>query len=79
MEKARIITVSEIKSLDNGSVVWIDFTDGRLLPMIVEDDCIMRWGYLWRICEDAFQGEDYSARAWTSRPTDEQREATPWQ
>jgi hypothetical protein len=77
-QEPRILTVSEIGELVNGDVVWVEFTDGRLLPMMVEDGCLMRWRYLWRICEDAFYDEDYKARAWTSRPTAEQREAIPW-
>jgi hypothetical protein len=77
-QEPRILTVSEIGALANGDVVWVELTDGRLLPMMVEDGCLMRWSFLWRICEDAFYGEDYKARAWTSRPTDEQREVTPW-
>lgn len=77
-QEPRVMAVSEIGALANGDVVWVEFTDGRLLPMMVEDGCLMRWHFLWRICEDAFYGEDYKARAWTSRPTDEQREATQW-
>ena len=73
------MTVNEISALDNGSVVWIEFTDGRLLPMIVEDGVLMRWRYLWRICEDAFCDEDYGARAWTSRPDEKRRAETPWE
>ena len=77
-QEPRVMTVSEIGALSNGDVVWVEFTDGRLLPMMVEDGCLMRWRFLWRICEDAFLDDDYKARAWTSRPTDEQRKATPW-
>ena len=77
-QEARVMTVSEIGALANGDVVWVEFTDGRLLPMMVEDGCLMRWRFLWRICEDAFYDENYKARAWTSRPTEEQREKEPW-
>lgn len=76
---AQIITVDEIKALEDGSVVWVEFSDGRLLPMLVEDGCLHRWLYSWRICDDVFYDEDYKARAWTSRPTDAQREATKWE
>ena len=75
----RVMTVSEIGTLVNGDVVWVEFTDGRLLPMMVEDGCLMRWRFLWRICEYAFYDEDYKARAWTSCPTDEQREKVKWE
>ena len=78
-QEPRVMTVNEISALDNGSVVWIEFTDGRLLPMIVEDGVLMRWMYLWRICEDAFCDEDYRARAWTSRPDEKRRAETPWE
>lgn len=78
-QEPRVMTVSEIGALSNGDVVWVEFTDGRLLPMMVEDGCLMRWRFLWRICEDAFLDDDYKARAWTSRPTDEQREAVKWE
>lgn len=77
-QELRVMTVSEIGALANGDVVWVEFTDGRLLPMMVEDGCLMRWRSLWRICEDAFYDEDYKARAWTSRPDQATREATPW-
>ena len=77
-QEPRVMTVSEIGALANGDVVWVEFTDGRLLPMMVEDGCLMRWRFMWRICEDAFYDEDYKARAWTFRPTDEQREKEPW-
>lgn len=75
---ARVLTISEISALANGDVVWVEFTDGLLLPMMVEDGCLMRWRFLWRICEDAFYDENYKARAWSSRPTDAQRRETPW-
>ena len=77
-KEPHVMTVSEIGALDNGCVVWVEFSDGQLLPMMVEDGCLMRWRYLWRICEDAFYDDDYRARAWTSRPTKEQMEATAW-
>lgn len=77
-QEPRILTVSEIGALANGDVVWVEFTDGRLLPMMVEDGCLMRWRFLWRICEDAFYDENYKARAWTSRPDQATREATSW-
>ena len=78
-QEPRVMTVSEIGALANGDVVWVEFTDGRLLPMMVEDGCLMRWRYLWRICEDAFYDDDYKARCWTSRPDQATREATPWE
>lgn len=77
-QEPRVITLEELENLQNGVAVFVEFSDGRLLPMLVEDGCLMRRGYLWMICEDAFRGDDYDARCWTSRPTDEQREATPW-
>ena len=80
-QEPRVMTVDEINQLSNGETVWVEISDGRLLPMMVEDGTLMRWGYMWRICDEAFctheEGE-CAARAWTSRPTDEQREATPW-
>ena len=77
-QEPRVMHIDEIKALDNGSVVWIEFSDGRLLPMIVEDGCLMRWAHIWKICDDAFHDEDYMARAWSSRPTDEQRKEVEW-
>ena len=80
-QEPRVMTVDEINQLSNGDTVWIEISDGRLLPMMVEDGTLMRWGYMWKICDEAFcaheEGE-CAARAWTSRPTDEQREATLW-
>ena len=81
-QEPRVMTVDEINQLSNGETVWVEISDGRLLPMMVEDGTLMRWGYMWRICDEAFctheEGE-CAARAWTSRPTDEQRETTPWE
>lgn len=77
-QKPRVMSVEDIKWLENGHVVWIEFSDGRLLPFIVEDGCLMRWRSLWRICEEAFHDEDYEARAWSSRPSDKLRGETPW-
>ena len=80
-QEPRVMTVNEINQLSNGDTVWVEISDGRLLPMMVEDGTLMRWGYMWRICDEAFcaheEGE-CAARAWTSRPTDEQMEAVPW-
>lgn len=80
-QEPRVMTVDEIKQLSNGDTVWIEISDGRLLPMMVEDGILMRCGYMWRICDEAFcaheEGE-CAARAWTSRPTYAQREAVPW-
>ena len=77
-QEPRVMTVSEIGALSNGDVVWVEFTEGRLLPMMVEDGCLMRWRFLWRICEDAFHDDDYKARAWTSCPDQATREAVKW-
>ena len=80
-QEARVMTVDEMNQLSNGDTVWVELSDGRLLPTMVEDGTLMRWGYTWRICDEAFcaheEGE-CAARVWTSRPTDEQREAVKW-
>lgn len=80
-QEPRVMTVDEMNQLSNGDTVWVEISDGRLLPMMVEDGTLMRWGYMWRICDEAFCAHEEGecvARAWTSRPTDEQREAIRW-
>ena len=77
-QEPRILSVEEIKNLNDGDVVWIEYSDNRLLPMIVENGCLNRWKYILRICKHMFYDDDYMSRAWSARPTDKQREATPW-
>lgn len=81
-QEPRVMTVDEMNQLLNGDTVWVEISDGRLLPMMVEDGTLMRWGYMWRICDEAFcaheEGE-CAARAWTSRPDQATREAVPWE
>ena len=77
-QEPRVMTVDDIKELDDGAVVWVEFSDGRLLPMVVDGGCLMRWQYIWRICDGMFYDDDYKSRAWTSRPTDKQRKAVKW-
>lgn len=79
-QEARIMPLSEIKSLEHNDVVWLEDSDKeRVIPAIVTDtgamsDCIEFAISNRRI---VVTYNDYSIRwrGWTSCPTDEQREA----
>ena len=68
MQEPRILTLEEYKSiaerpLDQREPLWIEWRDGS--------------GAGWRIPQRAYCQYGIDWRAWTSRPTDVQREA-PW-
>lgn len=79
-KEPRVMTLEEAKSLKQDTVVWYEH-DGinRPRPRIVhyaDDRCIVFTdGGKWQ-----YDADGYSShwRCWTSRPTDEQREAIPW-
>lgn len=72
-----VLTLDELRGLPVGAVVWYEQrASGRthIMPMVVtEDNHIGNWAL--GVCMDVIGQDD---RCWSARPTDEQREATPW-
>lgn len=83
-QEPRVMTLEESSAINGGDIVWIE--DRSLNQMIVgikfqspSENCY----YVMLIGSkrpQPFSKELYEVnwRCWTSRPTDEQREATPW-
>ena len=78
MQTARIMTLEEAAKSD---VCWLEIRDmDRVMP------CRIRWYYnsyfikLFEGAPERFTEAEYGTelRCWTKRPTDEQREAVPW-
>lgn len=92
-QKPKIMTLNEVDALGDDAIVWLEclYTiDGKnttiLKPAIYqpknsgpEEDgyyCVVSsWGQSGFYHKYSYMGE---WRCWTSRPTDEQREAIPW-
>ena len=80
----RVLMVEEVVLLKQNDVVWLeDYNKKDVIPAIVS-----RMGPMVICIEFALSDrfisvgyDDYGKRwrCWTSRPTDEQREATPWE
>lgn len=79
-EKNRVLTIEQIKKLDDGTPVWVetifvedDDAEGR---HIKNGDCLENHDGFWEIDEDLQQ----HARVWALpvAPTKEEREANPW-
>lgn len=87
-QEPRVMKADELKTLKKGDVVWLqDKGNPEIIAGIVR-------GRDWLLCSGVFftlfttvdeitvqaLDADYQIRwrCWTSRPTDEQREATPW-
>ena len=73
----RILTLDELRALPIGAVVWYEqraLTRTYIMPMVVTaDGHIGCWAL--GVCMDVIGQDD---RCWSARPTDAQREATPW-
>lgn len=78
-QEARVMTEQKMRDAEPGAVIYCEQKDEvrtYLTPLIKYDDGVF---------ENRFLGAEPEAtqlpnvRFWTSRPTDEQREATPWQ
>ena len=83
-QEPRVLMVEEVVLLKQNDVVWLeDYNKKDVIPAIVS-----RMGPMVICIEFALSDrfisvgyDDYGKRwrCWTSRPTDEQREATPWE
>ena len=77
----RVLTLEEVRLLGKDAVVWYEHKGvvGQPRPRVVEfvfdDHITFTDGGIWAFSTDCY-GERW--RLWTSRPTDGQREATPW-
>ena len=78
VQEPRMMTEQEMRDAEPGAVIYCEQRDEvrtYLTPLIKYDDGVF---------ENRFLGAEPEAaqlpniRFWTSRPTDEQREATPW-
>lgn len=77
-QEPKVMTLEEAKALEQDTVVWYEQhgPDGDYITAMVADGR--------EFIGNASMGVnlrylDESERLWTSRPTDEQREATPWE
>ncbi len=85
-QEPRVLTLDEIMEKTRDDVVYLEHMDGSLIcqPAIplgepVWDKECLNFAAGWRTGGN-YQKENYGEtwRCWTSRPTDEQREATQW-
>ena len=77
----RVMTLEEVKALQRDSVVWYEHTGcntprPRVIGYVADEYVAFTDGGKWRFDADRYGA---SWRCWTSRPTDEQREAEPWE
>ena len=77
-ENPRLLDIEEFAYAEEGTVVWVEqHTEERdyLSAMVCSGEGHIGNFYLG-ICLEDLQGKNF--RYWSSRPTDEQRKATPW-
>jgi len=80
-QEPRVLTLEEAKVLKRDTVVWYEHIGANgLRPRIVYYSCneftVFTDGGKWSFETDCY-GKRF--RYWISRPTDEQRKATPWE
>lgn len=86
-QEPRVMTLEEVIERKDSDAVWVEHMDGDmivqpavLLPSFLDTDkdCI-HFASSWRT-GGSYSRRSYGTkwRCWTSRPTDEQREATQW-
>lgn len=80
-QQPRVMTLEEVRLLGKDDIVWYERKGvfGQPRPRVVEfvfdDHITFTDGGVWSFSADGY-GERW--RLWTSRPTDEQREAMKW-
>ena len=88
-QEPRVMDVDEVIACEKGTVLWVEERQGvvwNLFPLEIEVNSIhpdTGTAYLFFVtyhdCRKFECSEyNYTWRCWTSRPTDEQREATSW-
>ena len=87
-QEPRVMTLEEMQKLQRNDVVWLDERAGKqVIPVLVRSHYI--WPYSTVMVIDFLDSHGctitvsevdllFRDRCWTSRPTDEQREATAW-
>lgn len=74
------LSLGYILSLDSiGDAFWVEYSDGRMVPMVLTNDCHQYGEQLLDGC--SFKLADYkkSWRCWRSKPTQEERRSAKWQ
>lgn len=88
-QEPKAMNVTEVSACEVGTVLWVEERQGvtwNLFPLEIKLNSIhpdTGTAYLFFITYHGvkkFECNEYNQtwRCWTSRPTDEQREATPW-
>lgn len=82
-QEPRVMTLEEVKALPSETDVWLDEFCSIIVATTIS--CTMYGNAYFYGIEHADYGVDYKLidygkewRCWTSRPTEEQWEATPW-
>lgn len=90
VQMPRVMCAAEVADCPEGTVLWVEERQGvtwNLFPLEIETSSShpdTGTDYLFFITYHdirKFECSEYNQtwRCWTSRPTDEQREATPWE
>lgn len=84
-QKARIMTLDEVRAW-NQPEIWLESKKPDILGNFITPMTRIEWAFFTSVVVDSSKnppvtqivnyGKEF--RCWTSRPTDEQREATPW-
>ena len=81
-QQPRVMALEEVRLLNKDAVVWYEHEGvfrqpcPRVVEFVFDEHITFTDGGVWSFSADGY-GERW--RLWTSRPTDEQREATPWE
>lgn len=89
-QEPRVMSAAEVADCPDGTVLWVEERQGvtwNLFPLEIEFSSThpdTGTDYIFFITYHdikKFECSEYNQtwRCWTSRPTDEQREATPWE
>ena len=78
-QEPRVMTLEEAKSVEG--YVWVEFCGRPILAVYLFRDGFLLEPFEEPFPMDSMDWPNYNKwwRYWTSRPTDEQREATPWE
>lgn len=80
----RVMTLDEVVITEPGTVIWLeDYDKPTIIPGLVDRVFIWTKVIDFQLVQRTVTADldvyGTTWRCWTSRPTDEQREATPWQ
>ena len=79
-QEARVMTPEEVAAVPDGGVIWEEIRLTGICEAMIRDSNTFANGADFLVLDEVLDCDDYlkNYRCWTSRPTDEQREATPW-